>query len=59
MEGDEEKAAGYKDSALGRRSLQGSGPGLTMFLKCALRVPVAWWYSITQQLFKISPLHSL
>ena len=48
--------AGYEDSALGRPSLQGSGPVLTMFLKCALRVPVAWWYSITQQLFRISPL---
>ena len=33
-----------------------SSPMLTMFLKWALRVPVAWWYSITQQLFKISPL---
>lgn len=32
---------------------------LTMFLKCALRVPVVWWYSITQLLFKISPLLSL
>lgn len=29
---------------------------LTMFLKWALRVPVAWWYSMTQQLFRISPL---
>lgn len=35
------------------------GPALTMFLKCALSVPVAWWYSITQQLFRISPLLSL
>ena len=30
-----------------------------MFLKCALRVPVAWWYSITQLLLRISPLLSL
>lgn len=29
---------------------------LTMFLKWALSVPVAWWYSMTQQLFRISPL---
>lgn len=34
------------------------GP-LTMFLKWALRVPVAWWYSITQLLLRISPLLSL
>lgn len=32
---------------------------LTMFLKWALRVPVVWWYSITQLLFRISPLLSL
>ena len=32
---------------------------LTMFLKCALRVPVVWWYSITQLLLRISPLLSL
>ena len=55
------KAAGYEDS--GRSSRQtfhlGLGLVLTMFLKWALRVPVAWWYSITQQLFRISPLHSL
>lgn len=32
---------------------------LTMFLKWALRVPVVWWYSITQLLLRISPLLSL
>lgn len=32
---------------------------LTMFLKWALRVPVVWWYSMTQQLLRISPLQSL
>ena len=32
---------------------------LTMFLKLALSVPVAWWYSITQLLLRISPLLSL
>ena len=30
-----------------------------MFRKCALRVPVVWWYSITQLLLRISPLLSL
>lgn len=30
-----------------------------MFLKCAVRVPVAWWYSMTQLLLRISPLLSL
>ena len=30
-----------------------------MFLKWALRVPVVWWYSITQLLLRISPLLSL
>lgn len=30
-----------------------------MLRKWALSVPVAWWYSITQQLLRISPLLSL
>lgn len=30
-----------------------------MFLKWALKVPVVWWYSITQLLLRISPLLSL
>lgn len=32
---------------------------LTMLRKWALSVPVAWWYSMTQQLLRISPLLSL
>lgn len=38
---------------------QGALAALTMLRKWALSVPVAWWYSITQQLLRISPLLSL
>lgn len=38
---------------------RGALAALTMLRKWALSVPVAWWYSITQQLLRISPLLSL
>lgn len=41
------------------RGGRGQSSVLTMLRKWALSVPVAWWYSITQQLLRISPLLSL